>query len=634
MARFSYNPYYFSTTVPNIDDNPALREPQKIAYGHVFDHFRMQGKDSHAVVVLPTGVGKTGLMGLIPFGICQGRCLIITPQLVIKDAVLDSLDPSHPGNFWLSRGVLNLADMPCLIEYEGDETTSEILSMASIVVVNIQKCQGRLPSSLIRRAPRSFFDMVIVDEAHHSPAATWASTLQHFSEAKVVKLTGTPFRSDGQPILGDLVYECRLSSAMAHSYVKSLERHNHIPDQLYLTLDDDPNRRYTVDEILAMNLRDQDWINRSVAYSRECSERVVTASLEILADKRNGVRRIPHKIIAVACSIRHAEQIRDLYQAHGCPVAVVHSSMDKADRSAALSDIENHRVQAVVNVALLGEGYDHPYLSVAAIFRPFKSLLPYEQFIGRVLRAIPESDSPEAADNVAQVVHHEALNLGQLWEYYRNESQQADIIRHLESLDLDQQPDTIDSAEASNSHHCPEVGNAVEIGIGRIEIDPYVNTQILEQAKREEQEELQKVKTIQQLLRVSPEEAKAVVRQAKGRSQGWNRPDLYVKRKRRELDSMVREDLIPRLLQSFGLDTHAYDLQSCDKLLGGWSAWIKKNNPNNGALLGVYINSELKRMVGRDRGQWELSDWDRAERYRDTIHEFLVEVLTDFVNSR
>ena len=55
---------------------------------------------------------------------------------------------------------------------------------------------------------------------------------------------------------------------------------------------------------------------------------------------------------------------------------------DMPDREVAFSDIENHRVDVVVNVSMMGEGYDHKYLSIAAIFRPFKSLLPYEQFIG------------------------------------------------------------------------------------------------------------------------------------------------------------------------------------------------------------------------------------------------------------
>lgn len=90
------NPNYFLESIPNIESNDNLREPQIEAYKAVYDHLTVQNNPEHAIVVLPTGVGKTGVMGLIPYGNSLGRVLIITPQLVIKDAVLDSLDPEHP----------------------------------------------------------------------------------------------------------------------------------------------------------------------------------------------------------------------------------------------------------------------------------------------------------------------------------------------------------------------------------------------------------------------------------------------------------------------------------------------------------------------------------------------------------
>ena len=76
---------------------------------------------------------------------------------------------------------------------------------------------------------------------------------------------------------------------------------------------------------------------------------------------------IPHKIIAVACSIKHANQIKSIYESKGLRVAIVHSDLEDKEKDKAFSDIDNHRVDVVVNVAMLGEGYDHPYLSVAAI---------------------------------------------------------------------------------------------------------------------------------------------------------------------------------------------------------------------------------------------------------------------------
>jgi len=108
-----------------------------------FDHFVSNNKTTDAVIILPTGVGKTG------------RVLIITPQLVIKDGVVGFLDPEYHDNFWLRQNVFEkMSDLPCLIEYEGKETRDEVLKMAN---------------SLINRVPSDFFDMIIVDDNVHVP---------------------------------------------------------------------------------------------------------------------------------------------------------------------------------------------------------------------------------------------------------------------------------------------------------------------------------------------------------------------------------------------------------------------------------------------------------------------------------
>lgn len=107
-------------------------------------------------------------------------------------------------------------------------------------------------------------------------------------------------------------------------------------------------------------------------------------SLQILANKRQGTK-VPHKIIAAATNIIEAKKITEMYNAEGINAIVVHNELNTSERERAFSDIENHRVDVVVNVSMMGEGFDHKYFSVAAIFRAFKSPLPYEQFIGRIL---------------------------------------------------------------------------------------------------------------------------------------------------------------------------------------------------------------------------------------------------------
>jgi superfamily II DNA or RNA helicase len=54
--------------------------------------------------------------------------------------------------------------------------------------------------------PENLFDLVIIDEAHHSSAPTWRAILEHFSAAKALLLTATPRRLDGQRLPGEHIY--------------------------------------------------------------------------------------------------------------------------------------------------------------------------------------------------------------------------------------------------------------------------------------------------------------------------------------------------------------------------------------------------------------------------------------------
>ena len=67
---------------------------------------------------------------------------------------------------------------------------------------------------------------------------------------------------------------------------------------------------------------------------------------------------------------------------------------------------------------MLGEGFDHPPLSVAAVFRPYRSLAPYIQFIGRVMRVL-QHDAADHPDNRGVIVSHVGLNNEQHWHDFR-----------------------------------------------------------------------------------------------------------------------------------------------------------------------------------------------------------------------
>lgn len=632
MPDLEYNPHYFLMANPHIYENDMLREPQIQGYYRVYDHFIVKNKTLPAIVVLPTGVGKTGLIGLLPFHICKGKTLIITPQLTIKDTVIDSLDPENPESFWYKRNVFKkIGETPTLIEYT-NSTKQEILDSANIVILNIHKLQSRLSRSPLNFLPEDYFDMIIIDEAHHSTANTWVETVQHFSNAKVVKLTGTPIRTDGVKLAGQLVYKYRLSQAMSKGYVKSLRNFEYIPEKLLLTIDKDEAVQYTVDELLEQGIRDEDWIKRSVAFSKDCSESVVRESLKLLDEKRRNNSKVPHKIIAVACSIDHAEQIKELYLNHGYRAEVIHSKQDIERQLEIKTDIENHRLDVIINVAMLGEGYDHPYLSIAAIFRPFKNELPYEQFIGRVLRSIPEEEVEKADDNIADVVSHKYLELTKLWEKYKVELQESEVIKHLQNENiLDDETDIYSRNTEDNKGEVIPLGKAHEKGSGAVKTDTYLNTALIKKQQEEAKKQKENIDKLQKLLNIDYEQALAIYNQTRTKdTAALKRPDLYFANKKKDLDVEIKEVLIPELITKYNINQSAKDLIGC-RLFNGKYQWIKKRAKDNGGLLAMYVNSYMKNEIGKKRENWRLSDYENAFTKLPVVREYIERALSEYL---
>lgn len=69
---------YFKNTVAYINGNKKLRGPQREAYIAAYEYFS-ENNQGEALIVLPTGTGKSGIISVLPFGISDGRVLIVTP---------------------------------------------------------------------------------------------------------------------------------------------------------------------------------------------------------------------------------------------------------------------------------------------------------------------------------------------------------------------------------------------------------------------------------------------------------------------------------------------------------------------------------------------------------------------------
>jgi superfamily II DNA or RNA helicase len=104
-----------------------------------------------------------------------------------------------------------------------------------------------------------------------------------------------------------------------------------------------------------------------------------------------------------------------------------------------MKKLEAHDLDVIVQVRKLGEGFDHPFLSVAAVFSIFASLSPFVQFVGRVMRVIKQN-SPNDPINQGTVVFHSGANIASRWEdfqeYSEADQQFFDQILPVEGLDF------------------------------------------------------------------------------------------------------------------------------------------------------------------------------------------------------
>ena len=280
------------------------------------------------------------------------------------------------------------------------------------MLTNIQQ----LASSADRWLPNfedGFFDLILVDEGHHSAARSWERVFDRFPDAKVVNLTATPYRADDKEITGKLVYRYAFKRAMMKGYIKRLQAVYVAPSELTFTYAGG-TKTHTIDEVL--RLKEEEWFSRGVALSPACNEDIVTTSLDRLEHLRQ--TGTGHQIVAVAMQIDHARAIRSLYAERGYEAETIHSRMAAEDRSEVLRKLRAGLIDVIVQVQILGEGFDHPKLSVAAIFRPFRSLAPYLQFVGRTMRVVVQND-PRHPDNYGYIVTHAGMNLDTLLTDFR-----------------------------------------------------------------------------------------------------------------------------------------------------------------------------------------------------------------------
>lgn len=426
----------FSKVIPNISANSKLYNAQIDAYNAALSHYNEFGdnpKYRESLIVMPTGSGKSGVMAILPFGLSKKRVLIIAPGKIIRKTIFEHFDSVNTPEqtFWIKHDVIiNPGDLPKSYLYKGfnykipeeRELTLQKLQDADIVITNVHKIIGSSDEVNLRSlVPQDFFDLIIVDEAHHVAANMWKETIDYFKFAKVIKLTATPFRGDNQNISThelDPIFEYTLAEAIDDKLLKNVVKEVEIPGKLEF-YDTENEKTYTLQE--AKEILGNDFVNRSVAMSEQCSKQVIEYTKETLLLKCNSYKN--HQVLAVTCNDNHAKLVCDWFNESGLSATYVSTKSHTPNEiERRLTDFSNGVYKVMVSIQLLGEGYDNPNISLISIFRPFKTLAPYTQAIGRGLRRIRSTDTELLPiDNYCNVIYHQELGLEKLWQYYKSQ---------------------------------------------------------------------------------------------------------------------------------------------------------------------------------------------------------------------
>jgi DNA repair protein RadD len=591
-----------------IEGNEYLRDPQREGYLRTYEFFRA-GKNK-AILQIPVGCGKTGLASLLPLGLAQGRVIIVAPNLIIKKGLFDAMDITNRQKcFWRQARVLNADQMisgplACTL----DSGNISVATKCHVVITNVQQLATNVDKWLTQ-FPDDFFDMIVIDEAHHSAAESWQKVIDRFPKAKVILLTATPFRSDRQELDGELVFRYPFKNATLKGYIKRLKASYVAPSTIQLGFSDAAGKSYTLEEVL--KLKEDDWFSRGVALARLCNSHIVDSSLQKLQELRQTGTQ--HQLIGVACSINHAKEIRSLYIERGFSAEVIHSKLTEEEQGAILSGLRNGSLDCIIQVQMLGEGFDHPKLSVAAIFRPFRTLAPYIQFVGRIMRVVVQND-PAHPDNVGHIVTHLGMNLDARLKEFRQ-------------FENDDQAfwDSVIGGEE------PEVPQAVLDGTARLRAgeNVVVHDEIIESlweedfTSVEDQQIVADLRERMKLLGLDDSRVEEIVRQAqqapmrkgKAAEPSLVQPQREWEEARKRMNEQAKR-LANVLLNHVELPMAGTDLVYKYRSL-------KLTGKNNYVCALMMVNKEMEKRLGKDRAQAS------AEEFRNVLNDLdeLLQVL-------
>lgn len=326
--------------------------------------FQLQLGRKKVLIVLPTGGGKTVCFSHIAESASKKGNRVCV--LVHRAELLDQASRSMP----VRHGLIAAGRSMDLSH--------------SVQIASVQTLARRL-----HQLPKDFFQLLIVDEAHHTTAGTWASVVEHFDSARLIGVTATPIRLDGRG-LGEH-YESMVVG----------------PSAQWLT----DNGFLSQAKVLAPpGIQTSGLKKRMGDFDMRQAEGLLQQG-QAMGDCLTHYRQHLNGQTAIAfcCSVAHSQAVAGLFQANGVAAASIDGKMDVNRRRSLLASLGRGEIKVLTSCALIGEGVDVPSVGGCILLRPTSSVGLHLQMIGRCLRVSPGKTRAVILDHVGNTLrlgHH------------------------------------------------------------------------------------------------------------------------------------------------------------------------------------------------------------------------------------
>lgn len=319
-------------------------------------------KETIALLYHATGTGKT-VTAVMDAKRCGGRVLFVAHTMELVNQAFATFE-----TLWDNVSVGKFADS--IKDTESHVVCGSIQSVA----LNLDMFKD------------DDFDYIIIDEAHHASADTYQKVLAYFKPKFILGLTATPERADDTNILEifkNTAHKLDIQTAVeigALVPVRCIRIHTNI---------DMTKVRFNS---VQYNIRDLD-VKICVT---ERNKLIVDTWLEYVKNRRT---------VVFCASVKHAEQVAQLFKDAGVSAIAVSGSMKTSERNEQLTKFADGDVKVLCACDLLNEGWDCPQTEVLFMARPTMSKVLYTQQLGRGMRNSEGKDNLmvfDFVDNASQ----------------------------------------------------------------------------------------------------------------------------------------------------------------------------------------------------------------------------------------